>query len=464
LQFVPINFQRKTLRMRPVQTRLLVHTLLSILTLCLGQACSSSSDAPASPTPGEAGAAGSTTADASTAGTGGSSGSAGSAAAGGFSGAAGSAAAGGSSGSAGSGGAPISHGRGRIASGWNHNCSLTTAGSARCWGMDSVGQLGDNGDTDSSVAVQVTGLSSGVAALASTMDFTCALTASGAVRCWGKGLSGQLGNGQEDDSPVPVEVAGLTSPAVSIASGANHACVVLDTGAVRCWGDNNNGQLGDGSNVASLHPVDVTGFGSGGVAVAGGGLHTCAVTSSGSVRCWGDNTFGQLGNASTTDSLIPVDVQGLSSGAVVVTTGDFHSCALTSAGAVRCWGDNDFGQIGATGTQYSLTPVDVPGLGSGVIALEAGYKHTCAVLDSGAVRCWGSNEDGQLGNPSPNATFTPTEVTGISSGAISVTTGYHHSCALLASGGARCWGDNEWGQLGNGTNKNSTVPVDVKGL
>jgi len=350
-----------------------------------------------------------------------------------------------------------------IAPGGNHTCALTSGGGVKCWGDNGYGQLGDGTMTDRSTPVDVTGLGSGVAAIAGGRKHTCALM-SGGIKCWGYNLYGQLGNGVIGYHTTPTDVVGLGSGVATVAAGTVHTCALTSDGAVKCWGDNRYGQLGDGTTTDRSTPVDVVGLGSGVTAIAAGGYHTCALTSGGGVKCWGDNKYGQLGDGTTSDHTTPVDVSGLGSGVVAIAAGDDHTCAVTSGGGVKCWGYNYFGQLGDGTTTGHATPVDVSGLSSGVVAVTAGTVHTCALTSSGAVKCWGDNGYGQLGDGTTNDHHTPADVSGLSSDIAAIAAGSRHTCALTSGGAAKCWGDNGYGQLGNGATNYRTTPVDVVGL
>jgi alpha-tubulin suppressor-like RCC1 family protein len=165
------------------------------------------------------------------------------------------------------------------------------------------------------------------------------------VKCWGNNGAGQLGDGTTTDRDVPVDVLGLGSPAQSIAAGWAHTCALTIGGAVKCWGDNQYGQLGDGTTTNSLTPIDVVGLGSGVVAIDASFGDTCAVLDTGGLKCWGDNEYGQLGDGTTTDSHVPVDVSGLTSGVAAVSSGRWHACAITTAGGAKCWGANFEGEV-----------------------------------------------------------------------------------------------------------------------
>lgn len=348
-----------------------------------------------------------------------------------------------------------------VSVGGDHTCAVTSAGAAQCWGNNLFGQLGDDTTQDHSTPQDVFGLTAGIGAVAAGDYHSCAITAEGGVVCWGSNGSGRLGDGTTANSDTPVDVSGLGSGVAAVAAGAHHTCAVTTAGEVRCWGANESGQLGDGSTTASETPVEVVGL-SDAIAVAVGGAHSCALTGAGGIKCWGDNAYGQLGNGTTVDVPIPVDVVGLSLGASALSAGNGHSCAITSAGALSCWGRNLNGQLGDDSTTNRSTPVGVSGLASGVTAVSAGFSHTCAIADAG-VRCWGGNGLGQVGDGTTTSRDVPVDVVGATSGAIAISAGGGHSCAIT-NAGLLCWGGGQYGELGDGRSLINPVPDAVAGL
>ena len=403
-----------------------------------------------------------------------------------------------------------------ISAGDRYTCALIAAGTARCWGLNEFGRLGDGSEVDQPTAVIVSGLANAVAIhtggigsifLGGTGAATCALLADGSARCWGSNVSGQLGNGTPGNfstTPVPVAGGGGSITARNIAAGRNHTCAVRANGSAACWGSDASGQLGDGATgVNRLKPVAVSGL-TNVVAVAGGDAHTCALLADGTARCWGLNATGQLGDGSTTLRPTPVAVSGITNAIGIAAGGALggsHTCALLADSTVRCWGANNSGQLGDGTTNPSSIPVFVKNLFNAV-AIAAGEFHTCALLANGTVRCWGANGSsqlgdatlsnsntsaaalasgsnhncllradgtarcwganllGQLGNTSTASQPTPASVPNLSS-VVSIAGGFGHSCATLADGTARCWGDNTAGQLGNANNTSSPTPVTV---
>lgn len=348
-----------------------------------------------------------------------------------------------------------------LSAGQKHTCAITDVGAVKCWGDNTYGQLGDNSTTPRLLPVDVAGLSAGVDRIAAGGNHTCAVT-SGAVKCWGFNSVGQLGTNSTTTRLTPGSVVGLSSGVASIAAGPSYTCAVTTSGGAKCWGYNGYGQLGDNSTTKRLTPVDVVGLASGVAIISAGNNHTCAVTTAGAAKCWGQNTYGQLGNNNKTDRLTPGDVVGLTAGVASITTGFQHTCAVTTSGGAKCWGRNSNLQLGDSSAIDRLTPVNVVGLTSGVSSISAGNYHTCAVTTAGGAKCWGNNFNNELGDNSGTNRSTPVTVVGLTSGVASLSAGHNHTCVAMTSGAGKCWGYNASGQLGDNSTTNRKTPVDVK--
>ena len=400
-----------------------------------------------------------------------------------------------------------------VAAGYAHTCAIA-GGAAKCWGLNVDGVLGNgsNVNSSSSTPVDVVGLGAGVTALSTTVFHACAVV-NGGAKCWGNNFNFQLGNGTNVNATTPVSVTGLASgvtgardrefahvrgrqrgrevlgreqlPASSatarpaaprppstywaslagvtlVTAGLDHTCALFN-GAAQCWGWNVSGQVGNNSAVRQLMPVDVAAPGSGITAMAAGWGHTCEVAG-GAALCWGMNGAGQLGNGTNVAATYPQPVTGLGAGVTAMAAGLLHTCALVSGGA-KCWGDGFQGQLGngTSSATPTTTAVDVTGLASGVTRLAAGSFHNCVIVGGGA-RCWGWNEHGQVGNGTTAMATTPVNVTGLASGVTAIAGGVHHSCAVV-NGAVKCWGYNGNGELGNGAfGGNATTAAGVTGL
>lgn len=349
-----------------------------------------------------------------------------------------------------------------ISAGNYFTCALLSDGSVSCWGgtYDALGNT--YAGTSPSLVV---GLSGAVASLSTASWSTCALMRSGSVECWGRNDNGELGNGTTTTSSTPTPVSNLTN-ATAVSAGDLCACAIVGDQTVRCWGYNTDGELGNGTTNGSLVPVSVSNL-TGVTAIAAGnsdqtGAFTCALLSTGGIKCWGLNAEGQLGNATTTNSSTPVGVTGLAASAKAIGAGGYHACALLSSGALQCWGYNGYGELGTGDTTSSSTAESVTG-GTSWSGVSGGGFYTCGISGINA-ECWGDNGSLELGNGSSvSSSSVPVLVpTTAGLGVVSIATGVYHACALLSDGSVECWGLNGFGQLGDGTTTDSSTPVKVK--
>jgi len=362
-----------------------------------------------------------------------------------------------------------------VATGRSHTCALTAipTGGVKCWGRNDYGQLGDGTITDRDAPTQVSTLTSGVSSIVAGLGHTCALiAANGGVKCWGSNSTGALGDGTWTTRSAPVSVRdSFGDPligATAISAGGDHTCAILSNGSSYCWGYNLNGQLGIGSNSITNVPTLVMGSSSDTSRISGGTFHSCLIQSSSqSIKCFGENSSGQLGNGggSGSSSNIPVSVFGPARGFEVVA-GYLHACGIQTDSKVYCWGDNTDGQIGDGGNGSSPVPKLVVNLGTDVAMITAGgglgaSGHTCAIHGSnGDVSCWGSGLSGQLGNALGTNSNLPVSVNGITN-VIDLSAGGQHTCAVDNACNVTCWGLNGTFQIGDGTTTNRLSPVTV---
>ncbi len=395
-----------------------------------------------------------------------------------------------------------------VAAGGTQSCTWHGGDAFACWGNNLRGQVGNGKKAYERFPQDVLGLDTGVSSAKVGDGHACAIR-NGAVLCWGDNLMGQLGDGTHLTRNLPAPVNGLDSNMASLTIDRNHNCALTQSGVAKCWGENDYGQLGDGTLLERSSPVDVLGIGSGTLQVQTSLVHSCVLTATLGVKCWGDNQSGELGDGSTETRLIPVDVSGLTSGVQSISIGERHSCALMATGSVKCWGtirnsfgdevvhlvpadvsefgtdvssiylsgfecllngagalkcrgDNFWGELGNGTTDSNFTFVDVLGLGSSVMNVSTGSEHACAIDGQGAALCWGVNERGQLGDGTQRfSQLAPVGVVGLDSGMASIAAGAEGTCAVTTSGSVKCWGQNLYGQLGNGTNGSVLAPEQV---
>ncbi|MDA8765692.1 putative Ig domain-containing protein, partial [Candidatus Poseidoniales archaeon] len=360
---------------------------------------------------------------------------------------------------------------------WN-TCALDNNGNVFCWGRNGNGQIG-NGQTGTAgcgssghkckdIPTATNDLGSDVISLAFGHQHACGLLDTGVVKCWGRNNNGQLGTSSGDkDTPQTVNL-GSGRTATSIYAGGYFTCAILDDASVKCWGQNDQGQLGIGSTSNTNTPTTINTLGSGRTAVSLATAYNavCALLDDGSVKCWGDDNKGQLGNGGSNSDITspPASAINLGTGrtAKAITGGEFHFCAILDDDSIKCWGEGDDGKLGTGSTGIRNTPTSTSGSfasGRYAVAIDAGYDHTCAILDNGQLTCWGSDADGQLGNGATTGTKSSLQSSTVSLGtgrtAISLSAGGEHTCAQLDNGQLRCWGNRADGQVGDNGNFNN---------
>lgn len=342
-----------------------------------------------------------------------------------------------------------------VALGLQHTCARKPDLTVKCWGDDQAGQTGTGGMTDGglvSTPQSVVAIKDAVRIAAGKLH-TCIVHKTGSVSCWGENQDGQLGNGQSNNRrPLPVDVVGV-GDASAVACGSNFSCALVGDGGVSCWGNGLGGQLGTGTPRLQPMPAPVSGL-TDAVTISAGESHACAVKANGTVVCWGDNVNGQLGTGDKMQRNTPTPVLALTD-VSFVAAGSRSTCALKKSGAVYCWGANEVGQLGSGAENASPNPTPTPVSGIDAKKLWAGQDHACAVKKDGAVVCWGAGFYGQIGDGQPRADATkatpvPSPVSGVVS-AVGVGTGGNHSCAPTMNGLILCWGDNAHGEIGKGT-------------
>jgi alpha-tubulin suppressor-like RCC1 family protein len=342
-----------------------------------------------------------------------------------------------------------------ISAGDAETCALTTGHAAMCWGRNTFGELGDGSQVDRYTPVAVIGLGSGVQSVGGG-NHSCALLSTGPSQCWGSNNSGQLGDGTTTNSSVPVAVVGATA-ATEPDAPTDVSATPGDGRATVTW----SAPASDGGSQITAYTVTASSGGQS--ATVDGSTFSAEVTglSNGTAytfTVFATNAVGDGPESSASNEVTPSEPPPLQAFSTV-SAGRYHTCALSDTNGVKCWGDNSSGKlgIGNWGTQ-STTPQPVVDLSSGVASIAAGGLHTCALTTTGGVKCWGEGYLGELGTGYYGTTNTPADVVGLSTGVVAIATGYQHTCALTTAGAVKCWGYNGYGQLATGLRTTATCP------
>jgi alpha-tubulin suppressor-like RCC1 family protein len=372
-----------------------------------------------------------------------------------------------------------------IAAGNDHTCAILAGGALRCWGRNDSGQLGlgdavNRGDQpaqlgDALPTVDVGGAA--VTAVAAGAAHTCAVLDGGEVKCWGEGIYGQLGLGRLESHAAPTVAVALPAAAASVVAGAEFSCALLTDGRVTCWGAGERGALGLGDRLGRVEPDGTVKLGATAIAIAAGDHHACALLASHALACWGANDRGQLGLGDTQDRSQPATVALTGSAGVIAVGARLDStCVLRDGGQVTCWGANDRGQLGLGDAEDRAAPAASVALGTArrASALSVGGAFACALLDTAQAKCWGDNVTSQLGaalrgpaygdGPSETGDFLPVAFQGGGRSVRAIASGRAHTCAILDTGDVRCWGDNGEGQLGAGDANAHALLLDPTGV
>jgi alpha-tubulin suppressor-like RCC1 family protein len=351
----------------------------------------------------------------------------------------------------------------RVSAGDGFACAIADQGT-HCWGENGFGQLGNGSTSPSLLPAPV---ATGFTSLSAGARHACGREPNGIVRCWGDGSDGQIGDGAQINRSLPT--AGPGGPYQLVTTGGAHTCALAIDGAAFCWGANADGQLGNGTTTRALSPVAVGG-GRTFATLAAGRNHTCGLDLTGAAWCWGSNAQGQLGDGTTTNRVTPVAVLGNQLFAALAGGGDTHTCATGATGTVRCWGANAGGQLGNNSTAPSSVPVVVQS-SVALSQLTLGDQHSCAITPASVSVCWGTGGDGQIGDAFTVSRLIPTaaqasarfnKLTGGAGYTCGVTFGAvtgEDNVIVISLRSLLCWGKNSSGQFGRGSTISATTPT-----
>lgn len=342
--------------------------------------------------------------------------------------------------------------------GGTHACALLNNGTVACWGSNSSGELGDGTYTKHLTATIVPGLNN-ILSISAGGEHTCALTNTNKIKCWGSNSFGQLGDGTKKNRNTPVDTVALSDEVIKIDASIEHTCAILKSGKVICWGMGLYGRLGneDAERTNPL-PLIVSNLDESISNISSKHEHTCALTTSGKVMCWGKNSNGEIGDGTGVGiRKTPVNVSGLGDRNIQIVTGFTSSCVLTNSGEVKCWG-----WVGLQG--FVDSPVVLDTFASQNIGIAIGAFHICVINQRGEIMCLGDNDEGQLGDGTTKTNYGVVMVRGLSDRVSFIDSFFNTTCALTTNGEIWCWGNNNIGQLGNDTTENSPIPVKVIGI
>lgn len=352
----------------------------------------------------------------------------------------------------------------QIAAGDYHTCYLSASGRVTCWGWNPFGQAGSGSSEEQILPGEWIDLQ-GITQISAGEYHTCAVDANHQVFCWGRNNMGQLGTGDTMDSRTPVKVRGLNGAKIgAVVTGSVHTCAYEHGGKAWCWGSNRDGKLGIGENIpyttipkAVNLPVDNV------ITMSAGATFTCAASATGQTWCWGDGFFGETGDRLLAVGTSPKEIRNPVPEIIQLTSGWFHSCAMTKNGDIFCWGKNLEGELGNSSTVSRADPVNVSGItGKQVVyQISAGGMSSCAVTSENKIFCWGRNNFGQIGDGSTKDRLFPVQVPSGGQNIAGIAVGASHACYLTDSGQIWCWGANDHQQLGAVSPSLSLSPLQI---
>lgn len=358
-----------------------------------------------------------------------------------------------------------------ISGGYRISCTVASNGTPYCWGDNTKGAYGNNDTVSSLIPLQAFGGGTDWASFSvkqsnASYGHACGIRTNGDLFCAGEGSDGQLGNGTATDSLVPVEEATIAGNWLEVKVNYRHSCARTIGSKLFCWGNNSNGQLGDASTAQRNAPVEVIGAFSDWTYFAPGEEHTCGIRNNGQAWCWGDNGSQQLGDGTTTDRSSPTLVSGGGTNWVVIAAGTAHTCALTQSGQAWCWGRGSNGRLGDNGFLNQGAPVTVQGGFTDWTEIAAGDSSTCGIR-AGHLYCWGNRADRTIpdGGAASGDQLVPVEAQGGANTWLNLSMSRENACAIRSDTGKfYCWGRNDVGQVGNNSTAAVTVPTEANSI